>query len=51
MLFFGVFKIAASHNWRGLQRFQKIGLASVECRAKRRPNAVLFVGLMPWVSV
>ena len=44
----GVLKIAANHELRGLQRFQKIGLASVECRAICQSNAVLCVSRMPW---
>jgi len=48
MLFFDVFKIAVNHDWRGLQRFIKIGSASVECRAICQSNAVLCVSRMPW---
>jgi len=48
MRILGVFKISVSHARQGLQRFSKMGLASVKCRVKRQSNAVLCVGPMPW---
>jgi hypothetical protein len=48
MTILGVFKMSVSHARQGLQRFSKMGLASVKCRAQRQSNAVLGVGPMPW---
>jgi hypothetical protein len=44
----GAFKMSVSHAGQGLQRFSKLYLASVECRAQCQSNAVLGVGPMPW---
>jgi hypothetical protein len=48
MTILGVVKMSVCHARQGLQRFSKMGLASVKCRVKRQSNAVLGVGPMPW---